>query len=60
MKKLVLVVMVVLSSLVLGDYLEDKLEIKLLKNYPRLTDGINKISIKEYDVNIKKIALSLR
>jgi hypothetical protein len=59
MKKIVLVVMVILSSLVLGDYLEDKLEIKLLRNYPKLTDGINKISIKEYDVNIKKDRVKL-
>lgn len=54
MKKFVLAVMVVLSSLVFGDYLEDKLEMKLLRGYPRLTDGVNKMSIKEYDVDVKK------
>ncbi|MGL5175168.1 MAG: hypothetical protein ACRC7F_02270 [Cetobacterium sp.] len=54
MKKVVLAVMIMLSALVFGDYLEDKLEMKLMRNYPRLTDGINKMSIKEYDVDVKK------
>lgn len=54
MKKLVLVVMVMLSALVFGDYLEDKLEMKLTRNYPKLTDGKTNIFIEDYDVDIKK------
>ncbi|MGL5000105.1 MAG: hypothetical protein ACRC6J_00060 [Cetobacterium sp.] len=54
MKKIILLLALVLSSLVFADHLEDSLEMNLMRNYPELSDGNSKVFIKEYDVDIKK------
>ncbi|MGL6025253.1 MAG: hypothetical protein ACRC0F_11655 [Cetobacterium sp.] len=54
MKKIILLLVLVLSTVLFADNLEDRLEMNLMKNYPKISDGDLKIFVKDYDVDIKK------
>ncbi|MGL6167928.1 MAG: hypothetical protein ACRC0Y_06555 [Fusobacteriaceae bacterium] len=59
MKKLKLAMLIICSSVIFAEDLEDKMEINLMKMYPTITDGKLTFPVEEYDVDIEKDILEV-
>ncbi|MGL6167702.1 MAG: hypothetical protein ACRC0Y_05365 [Fusobacteriaceae bacterium] len=59
MKKLKLAMLIIYSSVIFAEDLEDKMEINLMKMYPTITDGKLAFPVEEYEVDIEKDILEV-